>query len=148
MVELYWRALCRDVPYGEYGSDGTVGEAVSDLDGISGYRGPRSGADPRGGSLDRSTLFRGVVPGVQKGPRVSQFLWKDIPRGAIPLSQRIRVLTGATASATFDSGATTLQLEGPDYLTEFDDWLAVQNGVPLPDVNPPPNLVTKTPTRR
>jgi hypothetical protein len=143
MVELYWRALCRDVPYGEYGSDGTVGEAVSDLDGISGYRGPRSGADPRGGSLDRSTLFRGVVPGVQKGPRISQFLWKDIPRGAIPLSQRIRILTGATASATFDSGTTTLQLEGPDYLTEFDDWLAVQNGVPVPDVNPPPNLVER-----
>ncbi|MEF8887755.1 MAG: hypothetical protein V5A30_08100 [Haloarculaceae archaeon] len=143
MVELYWRALCRDVPYGQYGSDSTVGDAVSELDGFSGYRGPGSSADPRGGGLTRSSLFRGIIPGAQKGPRISQFLWKDIPRGAVPLSQRIRVLTGANASADFDSGGTTLTLEGPDYLTDFDDWLAVQNGVPVEDVNPPPNLVAK-----
>lgn len=144
MVELYWRALCRDVQYGEYDSDGTVGSAVSELDGLSGYEGPRSDADPRGSTLNRSGLFRGIIPGAQTGPRISQFLWKDIPRGAIPLSQRIRVLTGASASANFDSGDTKLTLEGPDYLTDFGDWLAVQNGVPVEDVNPPPNLVEKT----
>jgi hypothetical protein len=145
MVELYWRALSRDVSYGEYGSDGTVGDAVSELDGLSGYRGPGSGADPRTGGLTSSTLFRGIVPGAQKGPRVSQFLWKDIPRGAIPLSQRIRVLTGAdTDPVEFTSGTTTVTLEGPDYLTDFDTWLKVQNGVPVPDVNPPPNLVEKS----
>ena len=143
MVELYWRALCRDVQYGEYDSDGTVGSAVTELDGLSGYNGPGSGADPGGSSLDKSTLFRGIIPGAQKGPRISQFLWKDIPRGAIPVSQRIRVLTGASESKTFDSGTTELTLDGPDYLTDFDDWLAVQNGVPVPDVNPPPNLVEK-----
>ncbi len=145
MVELYWRALCRDVQYGDYGSDGTVGSAVSELDSLSGYRGPGSDADPRGDGdgLDSSTLFRGIVPGAQTGPRISQFLWKPIPRGAIPVSQRIRVLTGADASATFTSDGTTLALQGPDYLTDFDNWLAVQNGVPVPDVNPPPNLVER-----
>jgi len=144
MVELYWRALCRDVQYGDYGSDGTVGNAVKELGSLSGYKGPGSDADPRSTGLDHSNLFRGIVPGAQKGPRVSQFLWKDIPRGAIPLSQRIRVLTGASASKTFDSGSgTSPTLDGPDYLTDFDTWLKVQNGVPVPDVNPPPNLVTK-----
>jgi hypothetical protein len=141
MVELYWRALCRDVPYGRYDSDPTVAAAAAELDGLTGYAGPRSDADPRGSALDPTTVFRGIVPGAQTGPRVSQFLWRDIPRGAIPLSQRIRVLTGASASTTFTSGATTLELDGPDYLTDFDAWLAVQNGVPLPDLNPPPNLV-------
>jgi membrane-associated phospholipid phosphatase len=92
MVELYWRALCRDVQYGEYGSDGTVGSAVTELGGLSGYNGPGSDADPRiSNGLDHSNLFRGIVPGTQKGLRISQFLWKDIPRGAIPLSQRIQV---------------------------------------------------------
>jgi membrane-associated phospholipid phosphatase len=92
MVELYWRALCRDMQYGEYGSDGTVGSAVTELGGLSGYNGPGSDADPRiSNGLDHSNLFRGIVPGTQKGLRISQFLWKDIPRGAIPLSQRIQV---------------------------------------------------------
>jgi hypothetical protein len=144
MVELYWRALRRDVPYGNYSSN-TVGDAVSDLDGLSGYRGPGSDADPRSGnSLTSSNLFRGIIPGAQKGPRISQFLWKDVPRGAIPLSQRIRVLTSAdTDPVDFDSGTTAVTLEGPDYLTDFETWLKVQNGVPVPDVNPPPNLVEK-----
>jgi hypothetical protein len=142
MVELYWRALCRDVPYGEYGSSSAVADAVAELGALAGYAGPGSGADPRSGALDATTVFRGLLPGVQTGPRVSQFLWQPIPRGAIPLSQRLQVLTGATATATFTSGSTTLELTGPDYLTDFDDWLAVQNGVPVPDVNPPPNLVT------
>ncbi len=143
MVELYWRALCRDVPYGSYGADGTVASAVDELDGFAGYSGPGSDADPRADDLGAGTLFRGVVPGAQKGPRVSQFLWKNVPRGAIPLSQRIRVLTDASASATVTSNGENLTLEGPDYLTDFDTWRAVQNGVPVEDVNPPPNLVTK-----
>jgi hypothetical protein len=143
MVELYWRALHRDVQYGAYDGS-TVGEAVDELGGLAGYAGPGSGADPRADGLSPTNLFRGIIPGAQKGPRISQFLWKDIPRGAIPLGQRIRVLTDADASATFDSGSgVSLSLAGPDYLTDFDTWLAVQNGVPIPDVNPPPNLVTK-----
>jgi membrane-associated phospholipid phosphatase len=144
MVELYWRALCRDVPYGDYDSNGVVGDAVSELGGLPGYRGPGSAADSTSGALEPTNLFRGVLSGAQTGPRISQFLWKDIPRGAIPLSQRNRVLTGAAATATFESGETTLTLDGPDYLTDFDDWFAIQNGVPVEDVNPPPNLVTKS----
>jgi hypothetical protein len=144
MVELYWRALCRDVPFGDYDGSATVGDAVADLAGLAGYAGPRSDADPRSGGLSPATVFRGVLPGAQTGPRISQFLWTDVPRGAIPLSQRIRVLTGASASTEFRSGSdTSLTLEGPDYLTDFGDWLAVQNGVPVPDVNPPPNLVAR-----
>jgi len=143
MVELYWRALCRDVQYGDYGSDATVGSAVTELGGMPGYSGPGSGADTRpSNSLDSSNLFRGIVPGAQTGPRISQFLWKDVPRGAIPLSQRIRVLTGVSESKNFDKGAK-IALSGPDYLTDFETWKKVQNGVPVPDVNPPPNLVKK-----
>ena len=144
MVELYWRALCRDVPFGRYGSDATVTDAVAELDGLDGYAGPGSDDDPRTEPLDVTAVFRGIVPGARTGPRVSQFLWRDVPRGAIPLSQRVRVLTGATATASVDSGTTTLDLVGPDYLTDFENWLAVQNGVPVPDVNPPPNLVDPT----
>ncbi|MFQ3283586.1 MAG: hypothetical protein ACI9TI_001192 [Natronomonas sp.] len=143
MVELYWRASCRDVQYGDYDSNTMISSAVDELEGMSGYNGPGSDADPRAYDLSSDNLFRGIVPGAQKGPRISQFLWKAVPRGAIPLSQRIRVLTGAEASVTFDSGDTTLTFDGPDYLTDFETWKKVQNGVPVPDVNPPPNLVVR-----
>ena len=31
IAELYWMALCRDVPFGQFGADTTIGDAVTDL---------------------------------------------------------------------------------------------------------------------
>jgi hypothetical protein len=138
LVELYWRALARDVPFGTYGADGVVAAAVTDLDGTAGYAGPGSDADPRGGALDATRAFRGLVPGAQTGPHVSQLLWKDVPRGAIPQSQRIRVLASEAAAGTGDADVVGT---GPDYLTDWDAWLRVQRGVPVGRTNPPPTLV-------
>jgi len=138
LVELYWRALCRDVPFGTYGGSGVLTDAVADLSGTAGYAGPGGDADPRGGSLDAGRLFRGLLPGAQSGPHVSQLLWKDVPRGAIPQSQRIRVLAGEAADGTGDADVVG---PGPDYLTDWDAWLRIQRGSPVGRTNPPPNLV-------
>lgn len=138
LVELYCRSLCRDVPFGHYERDGLVATATTDLRGLAGYAGPSSDADPRGGSLDTARVFRGLLPGTQTGPHVSQLLWKDVPRGAIPQSQRIRVLASEAATGT---GAADVVGTGPDYLTDWDRWLRVQRGVPVSRTNPPPTLV-------
>lgn len=138
LIELYCRALCRDVPFGAYGDDSTIADAVTDLAGAAGYAGPRGATDPRGGSLDASTVFRGLLPGTGTGPHVSQLLWKDVPRGAIPQSQRIRVLAGEAAAGTGDADVVGT---GPDYLTDWETWLRVQRGVPVSRTNPPPTLV-------
>jgi hypothetical protein len=138
LIELYCRALCRDVPFGAYGGDGAVADAVTDLDGLAGYAGPAGTADPRGGSLDATRVFRGIVPGTATGPHVSQLLWKDVPRRAIPQSQRIRVLASEAAAGTGDADVVGT---GPDYLTDWDAWLRVQRGVPVGRTNPPPTLV-------
>ncbi|MEF8857039.1 MAG: hypothetical protein V5A16_06410, partial [Haloplanus sp.] len=138
LVELYWRALSRDVPFGAYGGSGVVAAAVTDLGGTAGYAGPGSDADPRGGTPDAARVFRGLVPGAQTGPHVSQFLWKDVPRGAIPQSQRIRVLASEAADGTGDADVVGT---GPDYLTDWDAWLRIQRGVPVGRTNPPPTLV-------
>ena len=138
LIELYCRALCRDVPFGAYGEDGAVVDAVTDLDGLAGYAGPAGTADPRGGSLDTTRVFRGIVPGTATGPHVSQLLWKDVPRGAIPQSQRIRVLASEAAAGTGDADVVGT---GPDYLTDWNAWLRVQRGVPVGRTNPPPTLV-------
>jgi len=106
MVELYWMALCRDVPFAEYDTNALVAEASAELSGLSGYRGAKQ--DSR---VTPAVLFRGLESGCDVGPHVSQFLWQDVPYGAQRLSQQSQT-----------------SLPGTDWMTDFDSWLAVQNG--------------------
>lgn len=106
MVELYWRALTRDVNFYDYESDEAIESAAAELDKLDAYNGP--GAD---GKVTPDNVFRGVTPGATTGPYVSQFLWKDRNLGGGVEGQKIEVLA-----------------EEDDYMTEVDDWLAVQRG--------------------
>ena len=84
MVEVYWHALLRDVPFNKYDSasvvtcDGTVhpAHAIADLDALSDYKGPKAG-----GSVTAATLFRGIWTGDLVGPYISQFLYLPVPIG-------------------------------------------------------------------
>jgi len=131
MVELYWRALTQDVPFHEHEGDTLVREAAWELDDIDDYRGPGSDADPLSDSLHEGNVFRGITPGCQTGPYVSQFLWKD------------RKLGGKTEDQKIKSQAATTTPTG--YLTTVGDWLKAQNGVaPGTDKNLPGNELADT----
>lgn len=106
MVELYWHALARDVPFAEYGAHPLIARAAEDLTRLSAFRGPRSG-----GRVDAATVFRGPTAGDLAGPCISQFLWKPIPWTPLKVDQKIRTA-----------------VPGVDYMTGFDDWLRIQNG--------------------
>jgi len=106
MVELYWMAHCRDVPFTAWETDPRCAAAAAELSALPAYRGVRAG-----GAVTPAVLFRGGEPGATVGPYVSQFLWRDVPWGAQLLSQRSS--TGAA---------------GVDWMTRWDEWLAVQNG--------------------
>jgi len=106
MIELYWQALLRDVPFDGYGSHPVAERAAAELSGLSGFRGPK-----QDGRVTPGTLFRGFTPGDLAGPYVSQFLWKPIPFLPIRIEQRIRTA-----------------VPGVDYMTDFEGWLAIQNG--------------------
>ena len=112
MAEVYWMALCRDVHVSDYATDATTRAAAAELSRFSDFRGPRSG-----GAVTPGTLFRGDTPGDLIGPWLSQFLWQDIPMGALLIPQKMQ---------------TTVF--GDDYMTGYEDWLAVQNGA-LPGPN-------------
>jgi hypothetical protein len=126
-VELYWQSLLRDVPFSEFRADSThkdVLAAVEELNRLSVYHGPRVG-----GSITPAALFRGSAlysdaadrtgrtgrwvtpPGALEGPYISQFLLRDAPLGTQSISARIR---------------TALPVN--DYLTDYAEWLTVQNG--------------------
>lgn len=107
MAELYWMAMCRDVPFTRFDDDPVVAEAAADLStGYSDLRVPRER-----GQVTPATLFRGITRGDLRGPYLSQFLLKDVPYGTLLISQQQ------------DAPATN-----EDFLVKFDEWLRVQNG--------------------
>jgi hypothetical protein len=126
-VELYWQALLRDVSLDKFQDntdDPKVLAAVEDLNKLSAFYGPKQNR-----YVTPQTLFRGSVtyvdpsdssgrtakhvipPGVLDGPYISQFLLLNIPFNTQFISPLIRTA-----------------LPGNDFLTNYDEWLTVQNG--------------------
>jgi hypothetical protein len=108
MVEDYWQALIRDVPFAQYGTSALIQMALDDFSRLSNYTAPRAN-----GSITPDTIFRGAWAGDIEGPIISQFLAQPVPYGMITIDQRHR-----TAAP------------GIDYLTAFPEWLSVQQGNP------------------
>lgn len=106
MVELYWQALTRDVPFGDYGTNQVIALAASELTRLVQFKGP-----VREGRVTPETIFRGDSAGDLIGPYLSQFLVRDLPFGAIPVRQQIKTCVSEV-----------------DYLTDYPSWLACQNG--------------------
>src|SRR6266404_5443040 len=121
MVELYWMALARDVHFSDYGTDSTIAAACADLSALSDFRGPK-----KSGRVGSVAIFRGNMPGDVVGPYLSQFLWLDVPMGALLIPQRMNTVPA-----------------GVDYLTNFADWLAMQNGAAPPSyaLDPMPRYI-------
>src|SRR5215472_7314112 len=125
-VEVYWQALLRDVPLTEL-RDGTenreVLAAADELSKLSDFRGPKAGGRVTPGTLFRSSALyfdaadprgRSVTPpGVLAGPLISQFLLRHAPYGPQWIGARIRTETPAS-----------------EFLTDYEEWLATQNGEP------------------
>ncbi len=105
IVEVYWHALLRDVPFTEYATHSLVASAVADMNKFDyftrRYNGP----------VTPDNLFRGETPGDLAGPYVSQLLLKDIPFGPKTVSQRYDV-----------------DVPGLDFMTGYAEWLEVQRG--------------------
>ena len=111
IVELYWMALARDVPFLEYGESPVAAAAAAELSALPDFKGPRVEA-----AVTPETLFRSTLPGTEDGPFMSQFLWLDTPAGAERIDRRIETAVPEV-----------------DYVTSYGEWLAVQTGT---DVGP------------
>jgi hypothetical protein len=133
MGELYWMALARDVPFINYASEAAITDSVIDR----AIRSLNTEFPQFGGTapVTAQNLFRGIFPGDQVGPYVSQFLWKgnidprkpdgqgrDADEGFITYGSQVIDQRQWTVQGFPQLGAAA------DYLTVFSDWLAVQNG--------------------
>lgn len=108
MVELYWKALARDVPFTDYDASPITAAAAQDLSQLSAFKGPTSN-----GHVTTDILFRGTQTGGLDGPFVSQFFWQPVPLNSTYTPQMYRE-----------------SMSGVDYLNNFSEWLALQTGVP------------------
>lgn len=131
--ELYWMALARDVPFINYASEAAIPDSVIDR----AIRSLNIEFPQFGGTapVTAQNLFRGIFPGDQVGPYVSQFLWKgnidprkpdgqgrDADEGFITYGSQVIDQRQWTVKGFPELGASA------DYLTQFSDWLAVENG--------------------
>ena len=110
MGELYWKALCRDVPFADYETSPLIFDAVNDLNGFSTTVGPKVRDQQT-----TATVFRGETPGDLEGPYISQLLFKDIPYGNGRIEQR------------YDVPASD-----QNYMTDAASWLEIQRGFTPP----------------
>ena len=108
IVENYWMALARDIPFSEYDNYPLTQLAAADLSSMSDFRGPRIG-----NQVTIGALFRGLTSGDLIGPYISQFMWLPTPFGADFVDNRMRT-----------------KIPGLDYMTNYDEWLNIQRGFP------------------
>ena len=120
MVEDYWMALARDVSFSDYGANTIINNAVTEMSGLSDFRGPKDS-----GNVIVNTLFRGITPGDLKGPFLSQFLVLGSNAPEYGISPEDGYMQYGTL--VVDQRQRTVQ-QGIDYMTDAGEWLAVQNG--------------------
>lgn len=108
MVDCYWMALCRDVPFADYPTSPLIAAACDDLSRLSAYPGPRIG-----GRVTPQSIFRIGFPGVLDGPYPSQLLLQPYRFNGTAINQQVRV-----------------PLAGQDFLVRYADWLSRLRGGP------------------
>ena len=126
MAELYWMALVRDINFTDFdGNDNNnnrlISRAAEDLSKYSAFRGPRENGD-----VTPHTIFRGRWPGVLKGPYVSQFLIQGNKFPPLGLEADDGYIVFGFNQRIDQRQATVVPRR--DYLTDFKQWLEVQNG--------------------
>jgi hypothetical protein len=151
VIELYWLALTRDIPFSQFATDSTIAKACADLSRLTDFEAPRIN-----GAITPETIFRG--PGrTLPGPYLSQFFWLDVPvelgepfnqRRSMPvrrdsLTDRASWLAaqsgGIAAELTPRDGSQRYMLSGrdlTDYLWQLNSAVAWRNAAAIIDALP------------
>ncbi len=135
MAEVYELALLRDVRLTEFSvgaANADINAAITNLNAIgydiSGANG-RPRKDDGTGNVSAQMLFRGSSPGVEIGPYLSQFML---------LGTTDQTGTASITDGKITYGALQIDQRVPvanpvDYMTDWSEWLAVQNGANTQD---------------
>ncbi len=118
-VELYWEAFLRDVPFIDYGSNPLVAQAVTDMNHLSAYSGPKP--------VTPQNLFRYPFFGTTDGPLISQVLYTTHTLDGVTFVPMIKTRfqvadpnTGTVLPASTSPGI--------DFMTNLNEYVFVENG--------------------
>ena len=120
IAEVYWMSLVRDVYFGDFDSNDKIARAADDLSsyrGIFGYK---------NGKVTPETIFRGPWLGVTKGPYISQFALRGTRVPALDYEVEDGWVIFGWGNK-IDQRILTAK-PGRDYLTDFKEFLFVQEG--------------------
>lgn len=112
IAENYWMALLRDVPFTDYPNNPIAAAAAADL---TLFGNDLKAPKDANGQVTPNLLFRGLTAGDRVGPLMSQYWYLPCFFGANEISQKIQTVRGIADG-------------GQNYLTDFNSWLAAQNG--------------------
>jgi hypothetical protein len=118
MVEIYWEAYLRDVAFIDYGYNPLVAAAVTDMNHLSDFGGPKP--------VTPQNLFRFPFVGATDGPYVSQILYRTHRLDGVDfvpmLHTRLPVADPNTGQVLTGPGT------GLDFMTNFPEYLFVEDG--------------------
>src|SRR5215472_10498903 len=146
-VELYWAAFVRDVPFIDYSSSQPlISQAIANINSLSGYTGPKPVTAQNVFRYGTGSAFPNANAwfGVTTGPFVSQLLYQThnfdgvtfVPK----INTRFPVADKNTGQVLTGSGT------GLDFMTDFAEYLFVENGNGA--INPAEAPTTADPTPR
>ncbi|MBV8091852.1 MAG: vanadium-dependent haloperoxidase [Acetobacteraceae bacterium] len=119
LVELYWAALLRDVPFESYPTNALAQAAAKELSDLAAANpGQYAGPVDAQGKVTPELLFRGgfgakpaYFAGETVGPYLSQFCLIPTALGRLPITQQIMTY-----------------LPGQDFMITEQEWFNIQNG--------------------
>lgn len=154
MAEVYWMAYLRDVPFFQIDTHPdmiSAGQSLSHFywfvehdalssaqkarfihtdSMISAQARRRILTDKKGKAIPPPKLFRGIAPGDEIGPYLSQFLLignSDIHGKVMPPAHTVDEGFGAYGSIRYDQ-RVRVATPNKNYMINWDDWIDVQNG--------------------
>jgi hypothetical protein len=127
LVENYWGSLLRDVPFTQYATNATAIAAAKEMTQLGAYAGPRDAK----GVVTPDLLFRGGLSIQRKGKTTTYFAGETVG----PYISQLCILPTHLGAQPIDQKVDTLAA-GVDYLTNLNDWAAVQNGATTPPAQP------------
>lgn len=120
MVEVYWQAILRDVPFNEYDTNAQAAAAIADLNSLTNFKGPKVG-----GVVTPQTLFRSGLPGDTVGPYISQFLYLPVPTGP---PNNFSSGPGGIPGIDFQAATVPTSSIANDFMTTVNVWKLIQMG--------------------
>lgn len=121
ILELYWMALCRDIDFNDFEHDNKIQDAINSLNPLASHIRSNDSSP----LLTRGNIFRGNFKGDDVGPFVSQLLLKGNKDDVLKRDETDGYIK--FGAGTYDQ-RIVVGLRNKDYMTNFDSWLAVQNG--------------------